>query len=58
VYKRQAVGITQQTDAIAVVVSEETGKVSVAIGGKLVSNLNEDELKDLLLKELGLRKEH
>lgn len=55
---RAAIGITQQTDAIAVVVSEETGKVSVAIGGKLFGSLNEDELKDLLLKELGLRKEH
>jgi len=54
---RAAVGITQQTDSIAIVVSEESGKVSVALGGKLISNLNEDELKDLLMKELGLKRE-
>ena len=55
---RAALGITQQTDAIAIVVSEETGRVSVAIDGKLFSNLNEDELINLLMRELGLKKEH
>jgi len=51
---RAAIGVTQETDAIAVVVSEETGSISVAIGGKLFRNLSEEELKELLYKELAI----
>lgn len=41
---RAAIGISEQSDAVAVVVSEETGTISVAINGKLVSNLDEARL--------------
>ena len=51
---RAAIGITQQSDAVAVVVSEETGAVSLAVGGRLYRNLNEEELKEILYKELGI----
>ena len=54
---RAAIGITQNSDAVAVVVSEETGSVSVAINGKIYRNLNEEELKELLYKELGIGEE-
>lgn len=47
---RAAMGITEETDAVAVVVSEERGKVSVAIRGKLTSALDERRLKRVLLK--------
>ena len=45
---RAAIGLTETTDAIAVVVSEETGTVSVASGGQLRRHLTEEALKDLL----------
>lgn len=45
---RAAVGVTEGTDAIAVVVSEENGSVSVAYNGRLVRRLDEGELNRLL----------
>jgi len=45
---RAALGITQNTDAIAVVVSEETGIVSLAIDGELLRNFDERRLKQTL----------
>jgi len=51
---RAAIGVTQETDAVAVVVSEETGSISVAVGGKLFRNLTEEELKEFLYKELSV----
>lgn len=49
---RAAIGISEESDAIAIVVSEETGRVSVAIGGKLNYNLSVDEVKTIVLDEL------
>jgi diadenylate cyclase len=48
---RAAIGITEQTDAISVIVSEETGNISVAIDGKLQANISPDELERILTKE-------
>lgn len=45
---RSAMGITEETDAIAIVVSEETGNVSLAYGGKLQRNLSQDDFKKRL----------
>lgn len=45
---RAAVGITEQSDAIAVVVSEQSGKISYAEGGKLTKNVPPSALKDFL----------
>ena len=49
---RAAIGISEESDAIAIIVSEETGRVSVAIGGKLNYNLSVDEVKIMILDEL------
>ena len=49
---RAAIGISEETDCLAIVVSEETGRVSLAIGGKLNYNLSVDELKLMILDEL------
>ncbi|MBI2939740.1 MAG: TIGR00159 family protein [Chloroflexi bacterium] len=45
---RAALGITEQTDAIAVVVSEETGIISLANNGRMVRNLDEAKLRKVL----------
>ena len=49
---RAALGITEQTDAISIIVSEETGQISVAIDGKMHNNLSPEELERMLQKEL------
>ena len=49
---RSALGISKETDAIVVVVSEETGKISVAKDGTLIADLKEDALKQILIKNL------
>lgn len=49
---RAAVGITEQTDAFVVVVSEETGNISIAREGTLISKLTVDELRTYLTNAL------
>ena len=49
---RAAVGITENSDAVALVVSEETGNISVACDGKLVTGLNSVTLKEKLHEHL------
>jgi len=49
---RAAIGISEESDAIAIIVSEETGRISVAIRGKLNYNLSVDEVKLIILDEL------
>ena len=48
---RSAIGITEEYDAIAIVVSEETGTISAAIGGKLMQNLDAQKLEEILTKQ-------
>jgi diadenylate cyclase len=48
---RAAIGITEQTDAIAIVVSEETGDIAVAVGGKIKSKLSLEQLEAIIDKE-------
>jgi hypothetical protein len=42
---RAAIGVTEETDAIAVVVSEETGSISLALAGQIERNLSIEELR-------------
>ena len=49
---RAAIGISKESDAIAVVVSEETGKVSIAKDGTLIADVKEDALRHILIKYL------
>ena len=50
---RAAMGISQESDAVAVVVSEETGGISVAVKGNFRLRLSAEELESILTKELG-----
>ncbi len=54
---RAALGISETTDAIALIVSEETGRISIAIKSELNYNLSLDDAKLLLLEELQPKKE-
>ena len=49
---RAALGISETGDCIALVVSEETGRLSIAMNGELNYNLTLDEVKMILLEEL------
>ena len=49
---RAAMGISQESDALAVVVSEETGGISVAVKGEFRLRLSAEELEGILTKEL------
>ena len=49
---RAAIGISRETDAIAVVISEETGKISIAKDGTLIADLKEEALKNILIKNV------
>lgn len=45
---RAAIGISEETDAVALVVSEETGRISLAVNGKLTSDLTRESLQKVL----------
>jgi diadenylate cyclase len=45
---RAAIGIGEESDAVAIVVSEQTGAVSLAVGGSIETNLSEARLTELL----------
>jgi len=45
---RAGIGITEETDAIAVIVSEETGAISMAVGGKIERDLTVEQLRERL----------
>ena len=54
---RAAIGISEESDAIAIVVSEETGKISIAVGGNLNYNLSLDDARMILIEELKPKRE-
>ena len=49
---RAGIGITEETDAIAVIISEESGAISLAIGGKIERDLTVEQLRERLGSEL------
>ena len=53
---RAAIGISRETDAIAIVISEETSKISIAKDGNLIVDLKEEALKNILIKNLVTKK--
>ena len=49
---RAALGIAEESDAISVIVSEETGRISIAVKGELFYNLTLDDARMMLIDEL------
>ena len=49
---RAALGVAEESDALALVVSEETGRISIAYDGELKYNLTLDEFRKILMEEL------
>ncbi len=49
---RAAIGISKESDSIVVIVSEETGKISIAKDGTLIADLREDVLKKILISNI------
>ena len=54
---RAALGISEESDCIAIIISEETGKISIAIDGVLNYNLSIDDARMILIEELKPKKE-
>ena len=54
---RAALGISEESDCIAIIVSEETGKISLAIDGMLNYNLSIDDARMILIEELKPKRE-
>ena len=48
---RAALGISKESDSVAIVVSEETGKISLARNGRLLVDIKEETLKQILIKD-------
>ncbi len=46
---RAGLGVSENTDSLTVIVSEETGKVSIAFGGQLIRNIDSENLKNKLI---------
>jgi uncharacterized protein (TIGR00159 family) len=50
---RAAVGITELSDALSIILSEETGKISIAFDGELQNNIEISQLKKIIIEELS-----
>jgi len=54
---RAAIGLTEETDAVVIIISEETGTIATAISGKLTRNVDMNSLRDFLTEYFISQKE-
>lgn len=55
---RAGIGITEETDAVSVIVSEETGGISLAVAGTIERDLSAEQLRERLSEVLGRHRPH
>lgn len=53
---RAALGLSENSDALVIVVSEETGVISLAVNGRLTRNFDKEKLKSILIKIMKKRR--
>lgn len=53
---RAALGISENSDALTIVVSEETGTISLAVNGNITRNYDKEKLKDIIMRIIRKRK--
>jgi diadenylate cyclase len=53
---RAAIGVTEESDALAIAVSEETGKISAAVRGDLEADVSLERLEELLTRHVNVKK--
>lgn len=54
---RAGIGISEVSDCISIIVSEETGNVSISMNGELIRDINESNFKNILFEELNTNSE-
>ncbi|KAJ52282.1 diadenylate cyclase [Clostridium tetanomorphum] len=54
---RAAIGLSENSDAIIIVVSEETGIISLAVNGSITRNYDKDSLRDILIRIIKISKD-
>ena len=54
---RAGIGITEETDAISLIVSEKDGRISLAVSGKITTNLTPSEVREMLIVMCKARRE-
>lgn len=54
---KAGVGVTENSDAVAIIISEETGTISISISGKMERRINEERLKNRLIGLLRQKKD-
>jgi diadenylate cyclase len=53
---RAGIGLTEETDAVAIIVSEETGFISVALGGRIEEKIDMGKLREILTDIFAVKK--
>ena len=54
---RAAIGLTEENDSIAVIVSEETGNISISVGGEIIQGLSPEKMTERLVRLLKVKPE-
>jgi diadenylate cyclase len=54
---RAGIGLTEETDAIVIIISEETGNIATAVGGKLRKKMDMNSLRDYLTENFAAKKD-
>ena len=54
---RAGIGLTEETDAVVIIISEETGSIGIAVGGRLQKDMDMNSLRDFLTENFAAQKD-